>query len=85
MNLHIFFADNLLSSTQVTVLNVPESSIFEVVQTVQQDQTVNDVNVDDIHLNVCADNNSHQDELHQEQHQETKVAFLSSINYTCSI
>lgn len=43
------------------------------VQTVPQDQTVGEVNVDDIHMNVCGDNCGHQDELHQEHRQQSKV------------
>lgn len=80
----VFFLqlDSLLSSTQVAVLNVPENSIFEVVQAVPQpgDHTVGDVNVADIHVNVCANKNN-QEELqllqqsteHQQQHEEPKV------------
>ncbi|KAK3706772.1 hypothetical protein QZH41_015341 [Actinostola sp. cb2023] len=58
--------DNLLSNTQVTVLNVPENSIFEVVQTVSQGE----VSVADIHMNICGDSNTHQP---QEQSQEPKA------------
>ena len=65
------FLDNLLSSTQVTVLNVPENSIFEVVQTVPPDQPVGEVNVANIHMNVCNDNN--QEELNPAGEQEQKV------------
>jgi len=58
----------------VTVLNVPESSIFEVVQTVPQDhQAVGEVNAEDIHINVCGESNAHQDELHQEHRIQSKV------------
>lgn len=65
-----------MSSTQVTVLNVPENSIFEVVQTVPQvsDQPVGEVNVADIHMNVCNDNN--QEELNPAGEQEQKVRQL---------
>jgi hypothetical protein len=60
------------------VLNVPENSIFEVVQAVPQqaDHTVGDVNVADIHVNVCVDKND-QEELDQsmehQQDEEPKV------------